>query len=96
MIIEIIIAFLSGILTDIIWALYIYYVSRDGKRNRKLAAAFSIGTGICTLIVMYIALTNFWITSFWLLGLGIGTYYAKPIEIFIVQKFLKWSEKKLR
>lgn len=83
--------FLTGCITDIIWALYIRNVSENDKLK---AAIYSVGTGICTIIFVEGILHGIFYSIFWLIGLFIGTYYSNSIEIFMekiwVKKLKKW------
>jgi len=74
--------FISGVLTDIIWALYIQKLAE--KKNFQ-GALYSVGTGICTVIFVEGLLYSLWIMPFWLFGLFIGTYYSNRIE-GVIQK----------
>lgn len=72
----------TGIITDVIWALYIYHLSR---KENLAGALYSVGTGICTVVLMEAILYNVLLTGFWLAGLFIGTYYSTRIENLVTK-----------
>ena len=85
--IELLLIFMSGFASDVFWTLYIH-AAANGKR--LLAALYSCLIGGASY--GFIMSVNMGILFFlvWILGLGCGTYFAKPIETFI---FDKWKKK---
>jgi hypothetical protein len=69
--------FVSGVVTDIIWALYVKYLSTE-RLNK--AAWYAVGTGVCSIIFVEGIIHSIYSTIFWLIGLYIGTYYSKRVE----------------
>jgi predicted double-glycine peptidase len=81
--------FLAGLISDIFWTIYVFYATKKNKNSRKLAAHFSVGIGICTLLMVYVSLHNIVFSFFWLIGLWIGTYQALWIKENFLNKLLK-------
>ena len=77
--------FLSGISTDVIWALYI---RKSADKQRLAASLYGVGTGICSLISIKGIQLNFYSGLFWLVGLFLGNYYCEQIERTI-KKYVK-------
>jgi len=79
MILYALILFLTGVFTDIVWALYIRKVA-EGK---KLQGAFySVATGIFAAVIIKGIIINSWPIFPWLFGLFVGTYFAIDVEDF--------------
>lgn len=72
--------FLAGVCTDVTWALYIQALA---DRRRLSAALYSVGTGIVSIVFVEGVIHNVWMTTFWLAGLFVGTYYASAIEQYV-------------
>lgn len=79
MIWQAILLFIAGFLTDFTWVFYVRYVN---AKKRFLAAWWSVGTGICTLIFVETVVGNFYGGLFWLTGLWFGTFFSDNIESF--------------
>jgi hypothetical protein len=78
--------FTSGVVTDVLWALYIKYIS-EGKL--LIGAFFSTSTGVCTIIFVEGLLNSKLSMIFWLAGLFIGTWQAKKIETLFINLWKK-------
>jgi len=74
----------SGFVTDLIWTPYIRAVARyeqtKNKRDLRTAANYSAGTGLCTLLLVEAVILDPLISSFWLAGLWLGTYYSGDVK----------------
>lgn len=81
-IIMVLILFLSGVVTDLLWALYILKIA---ERKRLPAALYSVAIGACSLFWLESMLYSVWIMPAWLLGLFIGTYFSEKIEKTIMK-----------
>lgn len=88
--------FLAGIISDIFWTIYVFYATKKNKDSRKLAAHFSVGIGICTLLMVYVSLHNIVFSFFWLIGLWIGTYQALWIKKKFLNKILKKNKNNIK
>jgi hypothetical protein len=67
------IMFLAGIVTDLIWTVYIRKLS---DKDYFQAGFWSVGTGICTLLLIEGFLVYKLTCIFWLMGLFVGTWKA--------------------
>lgn len=86
---EILLALLAlafGLIKDIITALYISNIS---KGKKTLSTIYSLLAEICIFVSIYLVINEWWMAIFWLVGCGIGTYWSKDIEKFILKKFQK-------
>jgi len=88
--------FMAGIISDIFWTIYVFYATKKNKDSRKLAAHFSVGIGICTLLMVYVSLHNIVFSFFWLVGLWIGTYQALWIKKRFLNKILKKNKNRIK
>ena len=80
--------FLNGLVTDIIWTIYIQRVAVcKTKKERAIAGLYSIGTGIVSAIWVEGVLYVPYLLPVWLLGLWVGTYNAQAIETFLKGKW---------
>jgi len=75
--------FASGVVTDVIWAMYITKLS---EHKHLQAAIYSVGTGLVTIIFIEGMITNLYLTIPWLCGLFVGTFYSDTIESWIKSK----------
>ena len=82
-----ILMFCSGVVTDVLWAFYIQSLAEHARTGRKrylrAAAWWSVGTGVCTLVFVEGVVQNVWISTIWLLGLWLGTYYSATVKHFL-------------
>ena len=78
------IMFVSGVVTDTLWAFYIQsmaaYERTREQRYLKAAAWWSVGTGVCTLVFVEGVVQNVVVATVWLLGLWLGTYYSTVLK----------------
>jgi len=89
--IELILAFLSGFLADIFWILWARHAGKDDKKNRKMSANYSALIGLCSIVLIYLALHNILVSGAWVVGLWLGAYYAVPIKR-LLDKLIKSNE----
>ena len=83
-ILEILIIFFAGFLTDGIWFLYI---TKTSEKKKFQAATYSVLTGITAFIWLEGMMQNKLLIIFWLCGLWVGTYYADKTENIIKKIF---------
>jgi len=69
--------FISGFLTDLTWVFYVQALAEHARTGKKyylkVASWWSVGTGLCTLVVFEGIMQNFWVSLVWLVGLWCGT-----------------------
>ena len=85
--IEIILIFLSGFISDVFWTLFIHAAASE---KRLLSAIYSSLIGLVSYGFFVSASSGGLYFLIWVLGLRCGTYFAKPIETFI---FKIWPKK---
>ena len=73
---------ITGFVVDVVWALYVKYIASG---NRLRAAMYSIVSGMCTIVFVSGAITSLWLTPFWLIGLGLGTYFSTDVEKYVIK-----------
>lgn len=87
--------FISGIVTDFMWAIYIQKLSeckrtQDSLKRKLLlreAAFWSVGIGLCSIFLVEGIIVNFYVSLIWLVGLWLGTYYSNTFESFFRKLF---------
>lgn len=72
--------FLSGVMTDVVYALYVMSLA---ERKRLPAANYSTMSGVLSIILVEGTLHVPYLLPFWLMGLWVGTYYAAAIESYV-------------
>lgn len=76
--------FLVGLVTDVIWTIYIQKVAICKTKNeRAIAGLYSVGTGVVSAIWVEGVLYAPFMLPFWWIGLWCGTYFAHDIEEFL-------------
>jgi len=72
--------FLGGIVTDLVWT---PYIRKLADKQYFQAAFWSVGTGICSLVLFQGFLVYKLTCVFWLFGLFIGTWKGDKLSNLI-------------
>lgn len=88
-----IVMFCSGVVTDVLWAFYIQALAEHARTSKKrylrAAAWWSVGTGVCTLVFVEGVVQNVWISTIWLVGLWLGTYFSATVKQFFGVRYVE-------